>query len=399
MAELHLGDNMEVMAGMADESVDSIVTDPPAGISFMQKDWDSDKGGRDIWIDWMAKAAKECLRILKPGGHALVWALPRTSHWTGMAWENAGFQVRDIIHHCFGSGFPKSQDVSKFIDKLPVAERKVIGVKPGDRYKYAFTSDFNPESPGSRLGSGDAAALTAPATDAAKQWDGWGTALKPAVEEWWLFRKPLAAKTVAANVLQYGTGALNIDGCRIETTDNLNGGAYAATGVERNDGWGMQRAGAGEFRQPEGRWPANVIHDGSDEVLECFPSTAPSRKGKPRGSKEPGDGWGMTQTGAEYDDSGSAARFFYCAKASKKDRGEGNQHVTVKPTSLMQYLCRLITPPGGIVFDPYMGSGSTGKAAILEGFQFIGIEQDPESYLIAMERIEEVERGIRFPDG
>jgi hypothetical protein len=222
MAELHLGDNLEVMAGMADESVDSIVTDPPAGISFMQRDWDSDKGGRDIWIDWMAKTARECLRILKPGGHALVWALPRTSHWTGTAWENAGFQPKDIIHHCFGSGFPKSQDVSRFIDKLAGAEREVVAIVDTrgsfdghDRTSAAINTNWRDAEGRSDVRDLSKKEVTAPATDAAKRWSGFGTALKPAVEEWWLFRKPLAAKTVAANVLQYGTGAINIDRCRV----------------------------------------------------------------------------------------------------------------------------------------------------------------------------------------
>jgi DNA modification methylase len=238
-----------------------------------------------------------------------------------------------------------------------------------------------------------------------RQLEKFGTALKPAHEPIVLARKPLEAKTIAANVLQYGTGALNIDGCRVGTADDMNPRDFddsrrtspKFSGKFNNGKIGEYRSGVGEV--PNGRWPANIILSDDQEVLEAFPSTAPSRKGKPRGSAQPGDGWGMTQTGAEYSDRGSAARFFYVAKASKKDRGEGNAHNTVKPTDLMKYLCRLITPPNGIVFDPFMGSGSTGKAAILEGFQFIGIEKEPEYYLIALERIEKVqnEKGNQLP--
>jgi site-specific DNA-methyltransferase (adenine-specific) len=268
-------------------------------------------------------------------------------------------------------------------------------------------------------------------TPAAQQWEGWGTALKPAHEPIVMARKPLSEKTVAANVLEHGTGALNIDGSRISSTENLNGGAYAKNGTERDDGWGMQRGGAGEYEQPQGRWPANVIHDGSDEVVDGFPDS------KGNGSKGGGDG-GIWTTGNKkqvspgYVDNGSAARFFYCAKANKRDRNEGldgfagkeiggkgnglartcatcgasvldgyqcpdrtftnptraNHHPTVKPVDLMRYLVKLITPPGGVVLDPFMGSGSTGKGAVIEGFNFVGIEQDADYLDIARARIQ-----------
>ena len=226
-----------------------------------------------------------------------------------------------------------------------------------------------------------------------KQWDGWGTALKPAWEPIIVARKPLEG-TVAANVLAHGTGALNIDGCRVGTSESLNGGAYAAAGTERDDGWGMQRGGAGEYQQPTGRWPANLIHDGSDEVVGLFPDSKGMATQKSGANLNVYGGNALNESSTTFpevrlgfNDSGSAARFFYCAKASKADRDEGNHHPTVKPTELMKFLCRLITPPSGTVLDPFMGSGSTGKAAVLEGFGFIGIEQDAEYIAIARARI------------
>jgi site-specific DNA-methyltransferase (adenine-specific) len=208
------GDCIEVMRGMSDNSVDSIVTDPPAGISFMGKNWDKDKGGRLHWISWMAEVASECLRVIKPGGHALVWAIPRTSHWTGMAWDDAGWLPRDKIYHCFGSGFPKSLSVSKEIDRIAGAEREVIGKgksgSPNSHNNYNIKTDV--DNGGYEFGG--EYTYTAPATPEAKRWDGWGTAMKPAIEEWWLFRKPFKG-TVAENVLEWGTGGINIDGCRV----------------------------------------------------------------------------------------------------------------------------------------------------------------------------------------
>ena len=405
------------------------------------------------------------------------------------------------------SGFPKSQNVSKAIDKAAGAERtEVRGVKAGhESFAGRGTSGVKRDE-GSQGGEGgfhrpwmdDAAKAnayhldTAPATDEAKQWDGWGTALKPALEPITVARKPLSG-TVAANVLEHGTGAINIDGCRVDfqneadkasakpqgrataKSENLAGkeqdGFIIAGPIQDGErlywsnqiGWvsknnadvfydtkiddpiestGREPAterSEFEVNQGTGRFPANLIHDGSDEVLPCFPNTEPSRKGKPRGSKTSGDGWGMTKTGSEYDDQGTAARFFYCAKANKKDRNEGlesvdpkssaskgnglqrvcskcgisqrgdevcqdedncpkewvnppkkNNHPTVKPTDLMQYLVRLVTPPNGTVLDPFMGSGSTGKACMIEGFDFIGIELDEEYYKIAHKRIESV---------
>jgi site-specific DNA-methyltransferase (adenine-specific) len=360
------GDCLEVLKTLPDNSVDAVVTDPPAGIAFMGKSWDKDKGGRNQWIAWMSEVAAECLRVIKPGGHALVWAIPRTSHWTGTAWEDAGWDCRDKIFHCFGSGFPKSLDVSKAIDRAAGAEREVVGKrweqnrKPNTK-EHGRYGEYGP----------DDGLLTAPATPSAKQWEGWGTALKPAVEEWWLFRKPLAEKTVAANVLEHGTGALNIDGCRVKYASHQDKKTSARNGEYGESKpscfLGNKQIMHGK-QNSQGRFPAHLIHDGSEEVLACFP-----------------------------DISGSAARFFYCAKASKRDRDEGldrNHHPTVKPTELMRYLCRLITPPGGTILDPFCGSGSTGKGAILEDFNFIGIEQDAEYVEIAKARIAAVSKEV-----
>ena len=388
---LHLGDCVEVLRTLPACSVDAIVTDPPAGIAFMGKSWDTDKGGRDAWIAWMQEVAGECLRVIKPGGHALVWALPRTSHWTGMAWESAGWEPRDKIVHLFGTGFPKSLDVGKAIDKAAGAEREVVGVNPSSRPNSkhksgrGFDSQLGTESAGVQ-------SLTAPATADAQQWDGWGTALKPAAEDWWLMRKPLDG-TVAANVLRHGTGALNIDGCRVgtEQTTTTVKDLSQAHGNRFGEA-GIAYPKIGSKLNPPGRWPANVLHDGSAEVLAGFP--------------------------------GEEARFFYCAKASRADREEGcdnlpersgadavdreegsagtqspragagrtagtvrNHHPTVKNVELMRYLCRLITPPGGTVLDPFTGSGSTGKGAVLEGFRFVGIERESDYLQIAAARI------------
>jgi site-specific DNA-methyltransferase (adenine-specific) len=237
--------------------------------------------------------------------------------------------------------------------------------------------------------------ITAPATDSAKQWDGWGTALKPACEFFTLCRKPLSEKTIAANVLKWGTGGINIDGCRVGTETTYTTRVKTQTGA---GGW--KTTGYDEpqkKKNPQGRFPANLIHDGSQEVLELFPtseSSKPSKSAKYGAHKQESDnnilGKGLcssTPNRSPIGDKGSAARFFYCPKASKKDRDEGNNHPTVKPTALMAYLCRLITPTGGVVLDPYMGSGSTGKAAVQEGFRFVGCELDKDYFDIATARV------------
>jgi DNA modification methylase len=439
---LYEADCLDVLRFLPNNSVDSICTDPPAGISFMGKDWDKDKGGRDAWIAWMQEVAVECLRVVKPGGHALVWALPRTSHWTATAWENAGWEPRDKITHLFGSGFPKSLNVSKAIDKAAGAEREVVGTKRGVQGENL--NDIVRGRAVRQIGEAGASGVgaygtgvkqvtvdipvTAPATAEAKQWDGWGTALKPAAEDWWLLRKPLDG-TVAANVLAYGTGAINIDGCRVGTDDTRS--VASATALGQGSGWNKHNNKPVLAGSECGRWPANCTHDGSDEVVAGFPESG----GGHWSYKHPGDG-GLYKHGLQNladggtdKEKGSAARFFYCAKASTKDREEGldalplktlaysngaqaaqndgaeeytggsqdiglnnikkrrNPHPTVKNTELMRYLTRLITPKEGICLDPFMGSGSTGKACMIEGFRFIGIEKEPEYLEVARGRI------------
>jgi len=399
---LHLGDCREVMAAMDAESVDAIVSDPPYGLSFMGKGWDHGVPGEEFW--------REALRVAKPGAHLVAFGGTRTYHRLACAIEDAGWEIRDCLMWVYGQGFPKSLDVSKAMDKAAGAERERVCPIAAPAQNGDGTS---------ALGGGRQSDpwVTAPATDLARQWEGWGTALKPAWEPIILARKPLVG-TVAANVARYGTGALNVDGCRV-------GSEILPAQVAGQARMGTFERGVMLTPERAGRWPANVVHDGSQMVLDLFPVTAPARKGKPRKGKA-GDGYGMTHTGAEYDDDGgSAARFFYCAKASKRDRDVGlgdlpeatpgqrterkegsaginpyagdrgparNIHPTVKPTDLMRWLVRLVTPPGGVVLDPFMGSGSTGKAAMLERMRFVGIDVTPEYVEIARRRIEHAAR-------
>lgn len=371
------------MKTLDDNSVDSIVSDPPYGISFMAKKWDYDVPSVEVW--------KEAMRVLKPGGHALIACGTRTQHRMVVNIEDAGFEIRDVVSWIYGSGFPKSLNISKAIDKAAGAERELI---PRVRFDGKSVGKNDEDKKGWCVASdGDLMSDPTPATPEAKQWDGWGTALKPSCEFFTLCRKPLSEKTVAANVLKWGTGGINIDGCRVGTGSGNPKPEYEANA--KNEVYG-KNMGGGALENTQGRFPANLIHDGSEEVLELFPETKPSRIGKPRGTKKKGlfANSKFNKVGQEHNDSGSAARYFYCAKASKKDRNEGceelekgNNHATVKPTALMSYLCRLITPTGGVVLDPYMGSGSTGKAAVREKFSFIGIELDPDYYEICKARV------------
>ena len=392
---LHHGDCLETLRTMPDNSVDSIVTDPPYGLSFMGRKWDYDVPSVEIWA--------ECLRVLKPGGHLLAFAGTRTQHRMAVRIEDAGFEIRDMIAWTYGSGLPKSMDVSKAIDKAAGAERtERLAPKPGHENFVGRDNVKSLRESGSLSGDGgfsrpwmndpqkveNAHWNFAPATEAARQWQGWGTALKPALEPITVARKPLVG-TVAENVLQHGTGALNIDGCRVGAPFVSSGGT---AGFSTDKGWNQNSMGAHDPKEVSGRWPANLCHDGSEEVLAGFPAKAGAAapvKGS-EGSNPAKNTYGEygRVPGAFHGDTGSAARFFYCAKASKRDRGEGNTHPTVKPTDLMRYLCRLVTPPGGTVLDPFMGSGSTGKAARLEGFRFIGCELSAEYLKIAQARIE-----------
>ncbi len=480
------GDCLEVLRTLPDASIDSIVTDPPAGISFMGKGWDDDKGGPTEWISWLSSVMRECLRVLKPGGHALVWAIPRTSHWTGMACELAGFEVRDRVTHLFGSGFPKSRNISKDIDATMGHERAVVGM-----IKAPGVAITNVEQGAQGRTVTEFVKLSdEPGTPQAQQWDGWGTALKPAAEDWWLLRKPLAG-TVAKNVLEHGTGAINVDGCRVGTGEPRLTQAPASQSGFVDVGSGGSH-GAGTIETTAGRWPANVVLSHSDECREVgtreivshaghggsefkgysgglrgltVPAEATAERvegtkymqretipafecaadcpvamldaqsgtlksgnllpGHKRGSGTTSyDGGGGTIAKAYGGDSGGASRFFYTAKTSTREReagldalpkrgaaeltdrepdtdglkspragagrtskGRANHHPTVKPLALMRYLVRLITPPGGVVLDPFTGSGSTGCAAVQEGMVFVGIEQDADYVEIARARI------------
>lgn len=373
MISLLLGDCLVHLKDMESNSVDSIITDPPYGISFMAKKWDYDIPSIEIW--------KECLRVLKPGGHLLSFGGSRTFHRIAVSIEDAGFDIRDTIMWIYGTGFPKSLNIGK---KIP-------------------------------------------------EYEGWGTALKPSYEPIIMARKPFIG-TVSDNVLAYGTGGINIDSCRVECNDKTKFpvGDYSTDttiGKIRNNN-------RTEDTNKNGRFPANILHDGSDEAIEGFPNTGSSISSNTNsnGGDFPDNTikLGLKQIQRNgFNDSGSAARYFYCVKASKRDRNEGcedleeksigdkgnglgrvcetcgtsilkpcecpdrsfinpsvkNNHPTVKPTELMKYLCRLITPLNGIVLDPFMGSGSTGKAALLEGFSFIGIEMDEDYFEIAKRRV------------
>lgn len=357
------GDSAEL--ALPENSVDAIVTDPPAGIDFMGKGWDSDRGGRDAWVAWLAKTLAPAFRALKPGGHALVWAIPRTAHWTAMALEDAGFEIRDVVLHLFGTGFPKSL-TSK-------------------------SADIPPET---------------------------GTALKPAAEHWVLARKPLEG-AYADNFARYGTGLLQIDACRIGTDDTRS----PSGNRPRLQGQADLGMGAGAVAGSEcGRWPANVTLD--DVAATALDEQSGISRDGVAGKRSGGfqrDGYvggqnasGWADKAVGFGGAGGASRFFYVAKPSPSERDQGlghlpvktggqatgredgsagvanpragagrgggrrNFHPTVKSTALMRWLVRLITPPGGVVLDPFAGSGSTGVAALAEGFSFVGVEHGGE---------------------
>lgn len=383
--DLRVGNSLEVLKELPDNSVDSIVTDPPYGINFMGKKWDYDVPSVELW--------KECFRVLKHGGYLLSFAGTRTQHRMAVNIEDAGFEIRDMIAWIYGSGFPKSLDISKAIDK---SNNELI--------------------------------------DESKTWEGWGTALKPALEPITLARKPLIEKTVANNVLKHGVGGLNIDGCRVEIDEVLDKSQLRTINRSKksdNSGWGMNKNESDnpQVINPKGRFPANLIHDGSDEVEDIFPYTKSGAMKKSYNYVNNGFSLGKPTGGTKQihdSNEGSASRFFYCAKTSVKDREEGlvgfeeklqananfrpnhledakngesgkphgrynpraNNHPTVKPTELMRYLVRLITPKNGIVLDPFNGSGSTGKACAYEFVsKYIGIDLDSEYIELSKARI------------
>ena len=378
------GDCRDELPKLPDASVDAIVTDPPYGLSFMGKSWDYDVPAVEIW--------RECLRVLKPGGHLLAFAGTRTQHRMAVNIEDAGFEIRDMIAWVYGSGFPKSLDVSKAIDKAVGAEREVLAIGKATKRMIPGADQITTGSWVKDNGREYVPAITAPATEQARHWQGWGTALKPSLEPITVARKPLAG-TVAANVLAHGTGGLNIDGCRVGTeTVKVFGPADGGRKFARKYDHNGENLPAVALSEHTGRWPANLIHDGSDEVVARFPADAPSgghvsRRNVPKSKNAYGDFGTPAEEFVGYQDSGSAARFFYCAKADAGDRGHGNNHPTVKPADLMRYLCRLVTPPGGTVLDPFAGSGSTLLAADREGFHAIGIELSAEYAAIARRRI------------
>lgn len=381
---LHVGDCREALASMPDASVDSIVTDPPYELGFMGKTWDSSG------IAYDAAMWAECLRVLKPGGHLLAFGGTRTYHRMTVAIEDAGFEIRDSIHWIYGSGFPKSLDVSKAIDKAAGATREVIGRGTSGIAKGSDDRNFEH---GKRARTYDAATefdITAPATPEAAAWSGWGTALKPAHEPIVVARKPLVG-TVAANVLAHGTGGLNIDGCRVGDGEDRTGGGVQGA-MPQPMSWGGEPTG--RERPTGGRWPANVVLDEAAAAeLDAQSGTLHSQNPATRASRSKVVCTTGFSTGksAEYGDTGGASRFFYCAKAGTKERPvgpDGTKHATVKPLALMRWLVRLVTPPGGTVLDPFAGSGTTLEAAILEGFDSVGIERDPAHADLCAIRVE-----------
>jgi len=412
---IYQGDCLDILPTLDAESVDSIVTDPPYGLSFMGKDWDHGVPGVPFW--------EAALRVAKPGAFMLAFGGTRTFHRLAVAIEDAGWEIRDTVMWVYGSGFPKSHNVGLRIDKLHGA--------PDRGHRIATANRYHPD--GTLEPNGELLPAYEAKTEQGKKWQGWGTALKPAWEPIIVARKPIVG-TVAANVLKYGTGAINIDGCRVDTfqpgeLDRLK----ARADTPRQDFTGGRLHSGAEYTPKiiesgmsnKGRWPANLIHDGSQEVLELFPMTksVQSQRGKVEIFKKE-NSWIGESTVRGHNDSGSAARFFYCAKASKQDRDEGcesmpavksgmsngaqlhgegydkgqdiglnrviqrrNHHPTVKPTALMRYLVKLVSRPGHTILDPFSGSGSTGKAAILEARQFLGIELQPEYVQIATARL------------
>ena len=448
--KLMLGNCLDRLKDLDDNSVDSIVTDPPYGIDFMGKKWDYDVPSTEIW--------EQAMRVLKPGGYLLAFAGTRTQHRMAVRIEDAGFEIRDMIAWVYGSGFPKSHNISKSLDKMAGADREVVGTYDPrgtydgkERSSKAINTNWRDQEGRNDAIDNSSKAITAPATDEAKQWDGWGTALKPALEPITVARKPLEEKTVAKNVLKYGTGGINIDASRVGTNQEITNHSRGKESAISKGKYGDSKVQ--ETHQTEGqklgRFPANLIHDGSEEVTSAFPHTkGRSNQGSSSSTKVDGEGvvygkyTGELECGTSANrdpigfQEGSAARFFYVPKTSKKDRNDGlenftpkatassefrpnhaekadngedgnpygrwtptqNNHPTVKPTDLMRYLVTMVTPKGGTTLDPFMGSGSTGRGAKLGGFNFIGIELD-ENYLeIAKARIDAISTEVTLEE-
>ncbi len=422
---LFQGDCLEILKTLEDNSIDSVVSDPPAGIGFMNREWDTNKGGRDEWIKWMTSIMKEVYRVIKPGGHLLIWAIPRTSHWTATAIENAGFEVRDIVHHLFGSGMPHGKDISQGIDDELKVERKVIGKRVINTTKeehplWGAADRSGGKGMGFRSGEVD---ITEPGSEESKKWEGWNTQLKPGAEHWILARKPISEINISKNILVWGVGGINIDSSRVINTDyvsanknpNQASGRYPAnvmlTHCETCKFIGIDTVKGAKYK--ENRRPivnrtvytykgssgkggyADENGDEAIEVWECD-DNCPIKSIETNNYVEEEEVSGDTQSGSIKLGGRSKyfKKFIYAKKASTKDRNSGgivrNIHPTVKSSDLMDYLVTMITPKNGLILDMFMGSGSTGLAALRKGFNFIGIELSPEYYEIAKARIEEI---------
>jgi len=385
--KIYHGDCLDILKTKPECSIDAIVTDPPYGLNFMGKEWDHGIPGKKFW--------KEALRIAKPGAFLLAFGGTRTYHRLACAIEDAGWEIRDCIMWIYSTGFPKSLDIGKAIDKKLGNKREDSNyyVAPDGKFRDFKNHKLNAEIRNKETKYGYKTSGYIPKTKGNSKYEGMGTSLKPSYEPIILARKPVIG-TIVDNILKYGTGGINIDKCRVEYEE---GGTIATNPSLRTH---IKGGNGGKILSTEkesrvgipnniGRFPANLIHDGSEEVLELFPN---AESGKSNGNAEIGEQGDNIPfrrgTITPRFDSGSAARFFYCAKTSQKDREKGNEHVTVKPTDLMRYLVKLVTPPDGKVLDMFMGSGSTGKAAILEGFKFIGIEKEEQSFLTAQKRLE-----------
>jgi DNA modification methylase len=418
--QLHCGESAQVLKQYPDNHFDSIVCDPPYGISFLGKSWDANTGSLEIY--------QECIRVLKPGGHILAFSAARTYHHLAITLEQAGFEIRDQIMWIYGSGFPKSQDVGKSIDRSANKKDPNYGTT-----KHSIVSTEGDSVGGQRCkvcnkGVNGNTALQCKEdpcglkysyqTEEAQQWQGWGTQLKPAHEPIALARKPMT-QTIAKNCQEWGVGALNIDATRvpyenaqdIETYLNNKKGPMERSTAEDGEGIGMfegkvgyktiKREVSAEQDLPEqGRFPANVIHDGSDEVTSLFPHTKSGGVKPEYGTKTENEKYGSlypsgrsSPNGTFESNEGSAARFFYCPKVSRRERHlghdeTGNNHPTVKPIELMKYLIKLVTPKNGRVLDPFNGSGSTGCAAVDLGHHYTGIDLDQHYIDISHKRIQ-----------
>lgn len=404
MINLLNGDNLQLLKTLEDNSIDSVVTDPPYGLNFMNKHWDYQVPSIEFW--------KEVYRVLKPGGHILSFGGTRTYHRMVVNIEDAAFEIRDQLQWIYGSGFPKSLNIGKAVDKIQGNEREIIGENPNSR----------PNKVGDQPNTMSGKFIWDKLSKGTSPYEGWGTGLKPANEPICLARKPISEKTVALNVLKWGTGGINVDGCRIGDERKP---IFIKENQRKGDVFNVGSKRTGEYNN-QGRFPSNLLIDEeAAEILDSQSGVSKSTKGiltreyleTPSNifGNENGYGGNFNDENT-YSDSGGASRFFYIAKVSKSERNNGlegfdsfnvkdgrkalvdnpfqrgetlrtNTHPTVKPIKLMTYLCRLITPKDGIVLDPFMGSGSTGMAAKYEGFEFVGMEMDEDYFKIAESRI------------